>query len=979
MDQIAEIFYPKEGTNFQYAKSALKWREPDCCRVTNVESNGSTLGNHEYWVPPGAEGYLQWSHSSCGVVDQNEDMFFLSFLQLIRMTEGIRNIISYNFKDWTRNTQPIVAISIPEGPYLPLSVLSVFALNVSSDQDKAPIMLPLDPDEGTDRLFHMLMDARPDIILSVRQKDEERLNAAISAVQEQNKQYQPLIVNVKTAIAHHYEEEEGMRNEESKEEILDRDRPRRNRVSHIVYTSGTTGKPKGCVSSLFSLLHYIKVKNEVHFISVKSNVFLASALAFDPCLSDIIATFCVNATLCICPRETMKMSLDRILMDLEATHILCTPSLWSGVGSEVRGKLGSLEVVALGGEVMPPRVRSWWARTRNEGDGCCNKGKIKLLSTYGVTEACIYQTAGEVFSDDTVVSKGQDIGLPFEGLIVEIWKEQEGGGNVIITERESLGLPSGTKGEIVLTGRQIDEFSGYLNLPEATRQKFLTAGGIACYRTGDRGCIDPATGRLQIFGRIGGEEGMVKINGVRVELGEIEFAIVDTIKSFDNQHIHSVVNSCVVTLTIVNEDGYKKLTAFCVLSDQCLKEMGLSQFPQDAKGIICPSGPLLTLLRARCEEKVRKGCTPSTFVIIKRIPLTRTGKINRDALPPIETCTSLYEATCPGQEPSTHLSKYGRCGHFITGELITCLNLHVSQQNMITTSASFAMLGGDSLAATRIVRALYANHHGIGNTRTLGGEFGQLEGAFNASHLIRAHSLGDYIDFLDSFSILDAVASQKITDEEFLESKFQMQNESDDTATRLFEALLQAITLGQSNLAVALLGTGANPNLKEHRKRLGKTSGRLEQRNAFKSNPMHLACVKGDLSVVWALIFLGNCNCKSPDSSGTYPIHLACSGLGDGIRNTNATYDENEDRRRLECTKLLLDVGNVPLPMKNSSKQTVLHCAARGGYSILLEYLLNRWKEDDSIKAVEQWGSKCDWQDRYVMWKKKICLLVALT
>jgi len=968
-DQIAAIFYPKEGTNFQYAKPALKWREPDCCRATRVSSNVSTSGNHEYWVPPRAEGYLQWSHSPC-CVDQNEDInttFFLSFSQLMRMMEGIRNTLSYHFKNWTRNTQPVVAISIPEGPYLPLSVLSVFSLNVSSVQDKAPVMLPLDPDEGMDRLFHMLMDARPDIILSVRQKDEERLNAAISAVQEQNKEYQPLIVNVKTAIAIQYEEEEGMRNEESKEDVLDRDRPTRNRVSHIVYTSGTTGKPKGCVSSLFSLLHYIQVKNEGHFISLKSNVFLASALPFDPCLSDIIATFCVNAALCICPRETMKMSLDRILMDLEATHILCTPSLWSGVDNEVRGELGSLEVVALGGEVMSPRVRSRWARRRNEGGGCCVKGKIKLLSTYGVTEACVYQTSGEVFSDDTVVSKGQDIGLPFEGLIVEIWKEQEGGGNLITTERESLVLPSGTKGEIVLTGRQTDKFSGYLNMPEATHQKFLTVGGFAYYRTGDRGYIDPATGRLKIFGRIGGEEGMIKINGVRVELGEIEHAIVDPINAFDNQHMHqqmhSVVNSCVVTVTIVNEDGYKKLTAFCVLSDQCLKEIGLSQFPQDAKGIICPNGPLLTLLRARCEERVRKGCTPSTFVIIKRIPLTRTGKINHDALPPIETCTSLHEATCPGQEPSTHLSVYGRCGHFITGELITCLNLHASQQNMITTSASFAMLGGDSLAATRIVRALYANHHGIGNTRTLGGEFGQLEGAFNASHLIRAHSLGYYVDFLDSFSILDAVASQK----KVLQSKFQIQNESDDRATKLFEALLQAITLGQSNLAVALLGTGADPNLREHRKRLGKTSGRLEQRDAFKSNPMHLACVKGDLSVVRALIFLGKCNCKSPDSSGTYPIHLACSGLGDGIRNTDATYDENEDRRRLECAKLLLDVGNVPLPMKNSSKQTVLHCAARGGYIILLEHLLNRWKEDDSIKAVKQWGSKCDWQDRYVI------------
>ena len=130
---------------------------------------------------------------------------------------------------------------------------------------------------------------------------------------------------------------------------------------------------------------------------------------------------------------------------------------------------------------------------------------------------------------------------------------------------------------------------------------------------------------------------------------------------------------------------------------------------------------------------------------------------------------------------------------------------------------------------------------------------------------------------------------------------------------------------------------------------------------------MHIACVRGDDTLVGALIRLGACNCKSPDSSGSFPLHLACSGFGRGIGISNDdAYDEVEDRRRLNCVRILLDEGGVPLSMKNQSKQTCLHCATRGGYRLLLQFLLQRWEMDEKIKAVPLWGTcKADWQDRW--------------
>lgn len=269
------------------------------------------------------------------------------------------------------------------------------------------------------------------------------------------------------------------------------------------------------------------------------------------------------------------------------------------------------------------------------------------------------------------------------------------------------------------------------------------------------------------------------------------------------------------------------------------------------------------------------------------------------------------------------------------------------------------------MAATRIVRAVYAKHYGLQDSRNLGGKYGQFEESmFSATRLIRAKSLGEYIDFLDSSNVL---MDAKLDDTaKIIPLDVIKQEDNNDDAGELFDALIQSIAFDQSTIAVALLAAGANPNLREqHGRRLGNTSGRVEHKDAFKSNPMHLACAKADVTVVQALLQIGLCNCKSPDSSGTYPIHLACSGLGDGVgTDRSKEYDEEEDKQRLGCVRLLLDKGRVPLPMKNSSRQTVLHCAARGGHCILLDYLLDRWKSDGTIKAVKQWGIKCDWQDR---------------
>ena len=131
-------------------------------------------------------------------------------------------------------------------------------------------------------------------------------------------------------------------------------------------------------------------------------------------------------------------------------------------------------------------MRNMWARERdadvvdddNRQPPCSTNPR--LYATYGVTEACIYQTIGEIFRPKSK-HESDDVGLPFEGLRIRICNEnsQESLEDAI-TNEEGRGI-----GEVVISGRQVDEWSTYLHHPGISSKKFvLDETGTICYRTG---------------------------------------------------------------------------------------------------------------------------------------------------------------------------------------------------------------------------------------------------------------------------------------------------------------------------------------------------------------------------------------------------------------------------------------------------------------------------------------------------------------
>jgi len=282
----------------------------------------------------------------------------------------------------------VCAVGISEGPYLALCILMLHFSNLL-EKDCDIVIVPIDLSEGKERVQYQLHHVRCNVLFvrgaehsvasnwdteQMRVIDiEEFLSAALDLSGDGMTAINfPNLLQVTREIIRK------VNDDDTKSSIFEKYKY----TSHIVYTSGTTGVPKGCVSSMNALLHYVCAKNEAHEIDRNSTVLLASSVSFDPCLSDIIATFYAEGTLALPQKTYMQANMSGVCSRLGATHILCTPSLWKLMPMHrMDGRVTSiLKVVALGGEPIPTRIRKAWARDQ------ITSNDVKLFATYGVTE-----------------------------------------------------------------------------------------------------------------------------------------------------------------------------------------------------------------------------------------------------------------------------------------------------------------------------------------------------------------------------------------------------------------------------------------------------------------------------------------------------------------------------------------------------------------------------------------------------------------
>lgn len=350
-------------------------------------------------------------------------------------------------------------------------------------------------------------------------------------------------------------------------------------TAYLIYTSGSSGQPKGVPISHAALSRSTQVRMAFYPEPVQAYLLLSS-LSFDSSVAGIYWTLCQGGLL-VLPASGEELDLEVLAALIErhrVSHSLSLPSLYETLLDYCdAATLAHLRTWIVAGEPCTPRVLD---KHRNK------VSHAQLVNEYGPTEATVWATA-EVLSDAAPGAATISIGRPIPGM--GLWLLNEHG------QPAAIGEP----GEIHLGGPTLT--SGYLGLPEQTASAFVhyphIAAGQRLYRTGDlaRRHVD---GRLDFLGR---RDQQIKIRGHRVERGEIERVLQS----------HSEVSEAVVIAQV--HEGSARLIAYFT----------------DRHGYV----PEAQALSSFINDRLPSYMVPAAFVHLSALPHTPNGKLDLNALP----------------------------------------------------------------------------------------------------------------------------------------------------------------------------------------------------------------------------------------------------------------------------------------------------------------------------------------------------------
>ena len=347
-------------------------------------------------------------------------------------------------------------------------------------------------------------------------------------------------------------------------------------IAYILYTSGTTGKPKGVIQENHSVVNYCEAfEEEMH--TGPGNVMLQySVCSFDIFVEEVFTTLLNGATLAI-PSEEVHNGPLKELMDFCTRHNVTIidgfPYLIADINKKPQLLPKSVTLIISGGDVIRA---SYITNLRGKG--------VRIYNTYGPSETCVCSNYFRV-----------DNAVPLEDGTFPIGKAIKGV-EVKILDKDYNELPKGETGEICIFGEGVNQ--GYLGNPPEQANFVSLPDGTRFYRSGDLGYVLP-DGNMAFLHR---RDEQVMILGKRVEPEEVENVLNE----------YPEVERGIVR-AFLDEAGLHYLVAYIV--------------PQ--------KGFSLHDVKEYLKSKLTDFMVPEFFVEMSRLPLTHRGKIDMKALPKV--------------------------------------------------------------------------------------------------------------------------------------------------------------------------------------------------------------------------------------------------------------------------------------------------------------------------------------------------------
>ncbi|WP_245677143.1 non-ribosomal peptide synthetase, partial [Nocardia acidivorans] len=507
--------------------------------------------------------------------------------------------------------ESLVAVALPRNTDLVVALLAVLKSGGG--------YLPIDPNYPADRIEYVLDDARPVCALTS------------AAANLPAGWFGGPVLDLDSADLSGY----------SDAPVTDADRRARlnpANTAYVIYTSGSTGRPKGVLIPHLNVVRLLD-NTRRHFEFGPSDVWtMFHSYAFDFSVWELWGPLLSGGSVVVVDYFTSRSPHQfRELLAAERVTVLNqTPSAFYQLiaADQAQADDLALRVVIFGGEALEPqRLRDWFAR---------HPQAPALVNMYGITETTVHVSYRPITA---ATGSASVIGGALPGLVVRV------------LDSRLRPVPPGVPGEIYVSGGQLAR--GYLSRPALSASRFVAdpygPAGTAAYRTGDLARWT-ATGELEYLGRA---DQQVNLRGFRVELGEIEAALLD-------------------------ERGVRE-AAVVVRHDDIVAEDRIVGY------VVAEAHIDTALLRQAVARRLPEHMVPTAIVVIDRIPLTVNGKLDRTALPAPTFEAAAYRE--PGTPAEIAVAE-------VFAELLGIDRVGVDDD--------FFALGGSSLLAARAVARIGA-------------------------------------------------------------------------------------------------------------------------------------------------------------------------------------------------------------------------------------------------------------------------------